>query len=136
MYHIQIGKECVMTEIAHSVMEKTAVTATESTTLTKTAVVTRGSSFPEFESGGKFESHSPPPTLPALSPLFRKAGSLWHPHVYGMPPKQPTPFSIDFILNGGGGRQNGTFRDSLVHRVSTHQTSIFFSMAFQDGNEG
>ena len=109
-----------MTEIASSVMEKTTATATESSTLTKTAV-TRGSSFPEFESGGKFESHSPPPTLPALSPLFRKAGSLWHPHVYAMPPKQPTPFSIDFILNGGGcRRQNGAFRDAYHKWMSVH----------------
>ena len=113
-----------MTEIASSVMEKTSSSAatatTESTVLTSkktTIAATRGSSFAEFT------SHSPRSSspLPALSPLFRKAGSLWHPHVYAMPPKQPTPFSIDFILNGNGssrgGQHNGTFREACNHCV-------------------
>ena len=114
-----------MTEIASSVMEKTSSSAatatTESTVLTSkktTIVATRGSSFTDFTSSHSPRSSSP---LPALSPLFRKAGSLWHPHVYAMPPKQPTPFSIDFILNGNGssrgGQHNGTFREACNHCV-------------------
>ena len=33
-----------------------------------------------------------------LSP-FRKLSEMWHPHVYGHPPKCPTPFSIEDILS-------------------------------------
>ena len=29
---------------------------------------------------------------------FRQLVDMWHPHVYGTPPKSPTPFSIDDIL--------------------------------------
>lgn len=29
---------------------------------------------------------------------FRKLSEMWHPHVYANPPQQPTPFSIDDIL--------------------------------------
>jgi hypothetical protein len=38
-------------------------------------------------------STSPPALIP-----FRKLSEMWHPHVYGMPPKSPTHFSIDDIL--------------------------------------
>ena len=30
---------------------------------------------------------------------FRKLAEMWHPHVYAVPPKSPTPFSIDDILS-------------------------------------
>jgi len=29
---------------------------------------------------------------------FRKSNEMWLPHVYAVPPKKPTPFSIDDIL--------------------------------------
>ena len=35
---------------------------------------------------------------PGMFSSFRKMSEMWHPHVYAHPPKKPTPFSIDDIL--------------------------------------
>ena len=38
-------------------------------------------------------------TSSAAEVSFRQLVDMWHPHVYRTPPKSPTPFSIDDILN-------------------------------------
>ncbi len=52
---------------------------------------------------------------------------MWHPHVYASPPKQPTPFSINDILDLKSDQQSREDKD-LLHplQIQTNNIISFF----------
>jgi hypothetical protein len=64
-------------------------------------------------------------TLKLLDP-YHKLGEMWHPHVYGQPPKQPTPFSINNILQrkNDNGQQLQHWQDLRHEERDLHPLQI------------
>ena len=61
--------------------------------------------------------------------LRQRLLDMWHPHVYGTPPKTPTPFSIDDILNNRQQHQPRT-EDVPLSKITEWQ-HILATLALQ-----
>jgi hypothetical protein len=60
---------------------------------------------------------------------------MWHPHVYGLPPKRPTPFSIDDILQSQQLQQQQQQQQQQLH-LQLQQKNLLEGLSLLSGAGG